>query len=130
MDYINVLFIMEDPDEEGSPSTSGTTEENSVPPALSTLSGEGSHQRLLAAASASLGASIQPPPSSTLVRSTNKQVPEWCKCGHCREMPQENANLCCKSRNCVSLSRRFTKFSLDKGFLQLSIKSTCNMRND
>ena len=34
-------------------------------------------------------------------------VPEWCKCGHYRQMPRAIENICCKKKDCVTLTLRF-----------------------
>ena len=181
MDYIDMLLIMEDPEDQpndgdwgtnqGTSGTSGTglslptpctpSMSTSAPhtPAMSTSAPGTAAMSTSAQGAAAMSTSTQgaavmtnqvphtpaassrhtsgasgsalfaPPPTASLVRNT-EPVPEWCKCGHCRSMLQEIENRCCKSRDCVSRSRRFTKLCLDRDFLQLSIKSTCDIRND
>ena len=68
-------------------------------------------------------------PASSMENSP-EPVPEWCKCGQCRTMPQEIEDKCCKERSCVSLSRRFQKLCLDTEYLQLSIRNAADIRND
>ena len=57
-------------------------------------------------------------------------VPEWCKCGHCRQMPRAIENICCKKKDCVTLTLRFYKLCLDPDILQLCILNRADIRND
>ena len=45
-------------------------------------------------------------------------------------MPQEVENKCCKLKNCITLSSRFTKLCLDPDVVELCIKNTGDIRND
>ncbi len=47
--------------------------------------------------------------------------PEWCVCGHCRPMPQEIENKCCRQRTCIALTAHFNKLCLEQDVMQLSI---------
>ena len=78
---------------------------------------------------ASNSAMANPRPTSSLENSP-EPVPEWCKCGQCRKMPQEIENKSCNQRSCVSLSRRFQKLCIDAEYLHLSIQNTGDVRND
>ena len=57
-------------------------------------------------------------------------IPDWCVCGRCRPMPQEVENKCCKLKNCITLSSRFTKLCLDPDVVELCIRNTGDIRND
>lgn len=57
-------------------------------------------------------------------------VPDWCKCGQCRPMPQEVENKCCGQKKCITRSSRFTKLCLDPDVLELCIRNTGDIRND
>jgi len=57
-------------------------------------------------------------------------VPEWCKCGRCRQMPRAIENICCKKKDCVTLTQRFYKLCLDPDILQLCILNRADIRND
>ncbi|XP_068683280.1 uncharacterized protein [Montipora foliosa] len=69
-----------------------------------------------------------PQPSGQFV--DQEPVPDWCKCGCCRTMPQDIENKCCARRNCTSQTRRFRKLCLDAEYLQLCAKNTADIRND
>ena len=103
MDFIDMLLIMEDPDESSDESNT-TPLATSLEPSTSTSGSSPiahGHQLTPLASNA-----VIPRPTSSLENSP-QPVPEWCKCGQCRTMPQEIENKCCKQRTCVSLSRRF-----------------------
>ena len=121
MAFIDMLLIMEDPDE--------SSDESSVPPLATPLdpstSGSSSTDQPTPLASGA----VVPRPTSTM-ENLSEPVPEWCKCGQCRTMPQEIENKCCNQRSCVSLCRRFQKLCLDPEYLQLSIRNTNDIRND
>ena len=57
-------------------------------------------------------------------------IPDWCVCSRCRPMSQEVENKCCKLKNCIALSSRFTKLCLDPDVVELCIKNTGDIRND
>ena len=83
-----------------------------------------------AGTSSSVAANAFAPPPSSSMRESLEPVPEWCKCGQCRIMPQEIENKCCKSKPYVSQSRCFRKLCLDPKYLQLSIRNSNDIRND
>lgn len=116
-----MLLIMEDPDE--------SSDESSVAPLATPLypstSGSSSTDQPTPLASGA----VVPRPTSTM-ENLSEPVPDWCKCGQCRTMPQEIENKCCNQRSCVSLCRRFQKLCLDPEYLQLSIRNTNDIRND
>ena len=121
MEFIDMLLIMEDPDE--------SSDESSVAPLATPLdpstSGSSSTDQPTPLASGA----VVPRPTSTM-ENFSEPVPDWCKCGQCRTMPQEIENKCCNQRSCVSLCRRFQKLCLDPEYLQLSIRNTNDIRND
>ena len=59
-----------------------------------------------------------------------RPVPDWCKCGKCRPMPQEVENKCCKQKKCITQTSRFAKLCLDPDVLELCIRNTSDIRND
>ncbi|XP_068731531.1 uncharacterized protein [Montipora capricornis] len=121
MEFIDMLLIMEDPDE--------SSDESSMAPLATPLdpstSGSSSTDQPTPLASGA----VVPRPTSTMENSS-EPVPEWCKCGQWRAMPQEIENKCCNQRSCVSLCRRFQKLCLDPEYLQFSIRNTNDIRND
>ena len=48
----------------------------------------------------------------------------------CAPLPQIVENKCFKQKNCVTLSSRFSKLSLDADILQLVIRNMGDIRND
>ena len=121
MEFIDMLLIMEDPDE--------SSDESSVAPLATPLdpstSGSSSADQPTPLASGA----VVPRPTSTM-ENLSEPVPDWCKCGQCRTMPQEIENKCCNQRSCVSLCRRFQKLCLDPEYLQPSIRNTNDIQND
>ena len=113
-EYIDMLLIIEDPENED------TTALTPVPQKTLTEASE---------ADSGVRTLVHPPPSASLERSS-EPVPDWCKCGQCRTVPQEIENKCCNMRSRVSLSRRFQKLCLDSEYLQRNIRNTCEIRND
>lgn len=75
-----MLLIMEDPDE--------SSDESSVAPLATPLdpstSGSSSTDQPTPLASGA----VVPRPTSTM-ENLSEPVPDWCKCGQCRTMPQE-----------------------------------------
>ena len=57
-------------------------------------------------------------------------VPDWCKCGQCRPMPQEVENKCCQPKKCITNTSRFSKLCLEPDVLELCIRNTSDIRND
>ena len=75
----------------------------------------------------------QSPPPTTPNPSQDtscRPVPDWCKCGKCRPMPQEVENKCCKQKKCITQTSRFAKLCLDPDVLELCIRNTSDIRND
>ena len=112
MDYIDTLLIMEedlDEDEElgefGQSSTGQPTLTTSRP-------------------------MIQDSENQDQAVASVSGIPDWCVCGRCRPMPQEVENKCCKLKNCITLSSRFTKLCLDPDVVELCIRNTGDIRND
>ena len=52
----------------------------------------------------------------------------WCVCGVCREMPDEQENVCCRKRTCVTSYVMFKTVCLDREVLQLAIRARCDIR--
>ena len=139
MDYIDMLVIQEDPEDENDDAALPSSLSLSPPevssqappnPAQSTPASTPASDSSISGTSASGGpSSFRPPPTASMARSS-EPVPEWCKCGHCRRMSPEVENRCCNSRDCVLLSARFRKLCLDPDYLQLSIKCSGDIRND
>lgn len=129
MDFIDMLLVIEDDDENDSDDEDHQpSEQFATPLATPTSLNSDASQATLHGASAPVAPAISRPTSS-LDRSP-EPVPEWCKCGKCRAMPQDLENKCCKQRNCVSLSRRFVKLCLDAEYLQLSLRNSGDIRSD
>lgn len=60
-----------------------------------------------------------------------QNIPEtWCTCGVCRRMPDEQENVCCKKRTCVTSYVMFNTVCLDREVLQLAIRARCDIRAD
>lgn len=107
MDYIDSLLIMED-------DLDNANEDNDDPEVWTP------------AAEASVA--IQPPPP--IPQQRQGAVPEWCVCGNCHNMPLEVEKVCCRKKNCDAKKPRFKKLCLDPDYLELSIKSSADIRND
>lgn len=54
--------------------------------------------------------------------------PEWCKCGICISMPDEQENVCCKRVTCVTCYTAFSNICLDRDILEVCIKARCDIR--
>ncbi|XP_044168202.1 uncharacterized protein LOC122952227 [Acropora millepora] len=52
----------------------------------------------------------------------------WCVCGVCREMPDEQENVCCRKKTCVTSYVMFKTVCLDREVLQLAIRARCDIR--
>ena len=80
----------------------------------------------------------QPPPTNrpaTPDRPRQQQlasppVPNWCKCGCCRQMARALENFHCKKKDCVTITQRFYKLCLFPDILQLYILNRAYIRND
>lgn len=75
-------------------------------------------------------ASVAIQPLPPIRQQRQGPVPEWCVCGNCCNMPLEVEKVCCSKKNCDAKKPRFKKLCLDPDYLQLSIKSTTDIRND
>ena len=64
----------------------------------------------------------QPPPEN--------DAGPWCVCGVCRRMPDEQENVCCKLRTCVTSYVMFNTVCLDREVLKLAIRARCDIRAD
>ena len=54
----------------------------------------------------------------------------WCICGVCRRMQDEQENVCCQKRTCVTSYVMFNTTCLDREVLQLAITARCDIRAD
>ena len=63
----------------------------------------------------------EPPPSDTL---------PWCICNHCRPMEHAVENICCRQRNCITLSTTFDGVVLDRSVLSVAIISRSDLFAD
>ena len=52
----------------------------------------------------------------------------WCICSFCQRMPDEEENVCCKKRTCVTSYVMFNTVCLDREVLQLAIRARCDIR--
>lgn len=68
--------------------------------------------------------------SATTTTQHVHAMPEWCKCGYCRQMPRAVENVCCNKRACAAQSTRFYKLCLDADILQLCVLNRADIRND
>ena len=57
-----------------------------------------------------------------------ENTPQWCSCGVCRPMPDEQENLCCKRMTCSTSYRVFSKICLDRDILDVSIKARSDIQ--
>ena len=51
-------------------------------------------------------------------------LPEWCNCGHCANMPTQEENKCCAQvrRPCISRTNLFRQLVLDGNVLELQMR--------
>ena len=54
----------------------------------------------------------------------------WCICSVCQRMPDEQENVCCKKRTCVTSYVMFNTVCLDREVLQLVIRARFDIRAD
>lgn len=114
MDYIETLLIMEDDLDDNGES-------------LGESSNTGNHFNMDEHGLEPSSELSTPNPSQD---TPHGAVPDWCKCGKCRPMPQEIENKCCKQKKCITNSSRFAKLCLDPDVLELCIRNTGDIRND
>ena len=55
-------------------------------------------------------------------------TPQWCRCGVCRPMPDEQENLCCKRVTCLTSYRVFSNICLDRDILEVCIKARSDIQ--
>ena len=55
-------------------------------------------------------------------------VPEWCKCGRCRQMPKEKERKCCKRRHCLTLDQSFSEICLNSTILEIAVNARSDIR--
>lgn len=58
----------------------------------------------------------------------DEDVPDWCKCGICRKMKDEEENLCCGRKLCVTSYQMFGQCIINRDVLELAIKYHCDTR--
>ena len=75
-------------------------------------------------------ASVAMQPLPPIPQQRQGPVPEWCVRGNCHNMPLEVEKLCCRKKNCDAKKPRFKKLCLDPDYLELSIKSSADIRNN
>ena len=63
----------------------------------------------------------EPPPSGAL---------PWCICDHCRPMEHAVENICCRQRNCITLSATYAGVALDRSVLSVAIISRSDVFAD
>ena len=54
--------------------------------------------------------------------------PDWCTCGVCRPMPNEEENKCCKKLRCVTSFVTFQNVCTDRDVLVMAIRGRCDIR--
>ena len=54
--------------------------------------------------------------------------PQWCRCGVCRPMPDEQENLCCKRVTCLTSYMAFSNICLDRDILEICIKARSDIQ--
>ena len=101
MDYIDILLIMEDDLDDEVESLGEFGEScNSENPFNPDEPSEPTEQ----------STPTTPNPSQD---TSYRLVPDWCKCGKCRPMPQEVENKCCMQKKCITQTSRFAKLCLE-----------------
>lgn len=60
----------------------------------------------------------------------NEGDESWCICGVCRTMADDQENVCCRKRTCVTSYVMFHTNCLDRGVLELAIRARCDIRAD
>lgn len=110
MDYIDSLLIMEDDLDTADDDNNDGDDTEVYSPAAE--------------------ASVAHQPTPPNPQQRQGPVPEWCVCGNCRNMPLEVEKVCCRKKNCDAKKPRFKKLCLDPDYLELSIKSSADIRND
>ena len=72
--------------------------------------------------------------SSDLDRNPPSQEPawnntgSWCVCDVCKEMPDEQENVCCRKRTCVTSYVMYNSVCPYPQILQLAIGARCDIR--
>ena len=118
MDYIETLLIMED-DLDDESDTMGEFGDQS--------SGEHANRNINDMQGCSTTATQSLEPSRD---NTSPELPEWCRCGKCRPMPQQVENKCCGLKKCITMTARFSKLCLDPDVLELCIRNADDIQND
>lgn len=134
MDYIHTLLIMEDDLDKETDSFSS----QNIPAVLaerSELQTDIDPHQTIQALPQMESVPTQPEPTQPETelpnsRNTQNSAIDWCVCGHCHPMPQTIENKCCKQKNCITLTTRFSKLCLDVDVLELCLRNTREIRND
>ncbi|EDO44733.1 predicted protein [Nematostella vectensis] len=113
MDFIDSLLVMEDDDND--------REEENLGLAMEPMDVAGPSTHPQGPTAVGITPATRPP---------GEALPDWCKCGNCREMPQQIENVWCGKRNCESTKAKFGKLCLDVEVLSLGIRSSADIRND
>jgi len=114
MDYIDSLLIMEDDQDNANDDDNDDNDDNDAE---------------VYSPTAEASVAIQPTPP--IPQQRQGPVPEWCVWGNCRNMALEVEKVCCrKKKNSDAKKARFKKLCLDPDYLELSIKSSADIRND
>ena len=95
MDYVDSLLLIEDEDENDSSADEGNVD-TPVPQM----------------------AALQPAANRpvTTIRPPNEPLPEWCRCGNCRSMPQEIEKKCCKKKTVWLQDQGLPRYALTQMF--------------
>jgi hypothetical protein len=101
MDYVHTLLIAEDDLDENT----GDLEDGNH----DDMSGEAREQSHEGVSERGEGSRCDQQQCSTV---GGEVVSPWYECSHCRPMPQEIENKCCKLKNCMALCSRFSKICL------------------
>ena len=120
MDYIHTLLIMEDDLDDDEDDGKNMDAFNDPGTSQHPLYQDNKHLDCKNSPS-------EPPSAGSELLAT---VPEWCKCGRCQQMPQDIENKCCKQKQCITYSSRFSKLCLDPDVLELCIRNASDIRND
>ena len=54
--------------------------------------------------------------------------PDWCICGVCRDMGNDEENKCCRKRTCVTSYELFRNICTDREVLVIAIRARCDIR--
>lgn len=57
----------------------------------------------------------------------NTEVPGWCICGICRQLPDDVENKCCRKRQCVTSLQVFHQAIVNRAVLEVAMKIRFDM---